>query len=168
MLAALALAALIGYLERGDVPASRPPESQREPPTGAAEPGRDTGGRRGGGAPSVDEDGATGASVATAFARHARGAEVEGEGTVAKILPDDLRGSRHQRFLLRVEPGPTVLVAHNVDLARRVAPLRVGDVLSFRGEYVWNARGGIIHWTHRDPDGRHRGGWLRRGDETFQ
>lgn len=162
MLAALALAGLIGYLERGDSPAPRQRESSRTPRAGSPEP------RRGTAAPSVDDGGATGASVATAFARHARRVDVEGVGTVAKVLPDDLHGSRHQRFLMRVDSGPTVLVAHNVDLARRVEPLRVGDVLSFRGEYVWNARGGIVHWTHHDPDGRHRAGWLRRGGETFQ
>ncbi len=107
-------------------------------------------------------------SVAAAFRSHARAAVVEGTGHVAKLLADDRHGSRHQRFLLRVDGGPTVLVAHNIDLAERVAPLQAGDEVRFRGEYVWNAKGGILHWTHADPDRRHEGGWIEVGGRRFQ
>lgn len=107
-------------------------------------------------------------SVAAAFRSHARAAVVEGSGRVAKLLADDRRGSRHQRFLLRVDGGPTLLVAHNIDLAERVAPLQAGDAVRFRGEYVWNAKGGILHWTHADPDGRHEAGWIEAGGRRFQ
>ena len=31
-----------------------------------------------------------------------------------------------------------------------------------------NARGGVVHWTHRDPSGNHPAGWLKRNGETFQ
>ena len=107
-------------------------------------------------------------SVAAAFRSHARAAVVEGSGRVAKLLADDRQGSRHQRFLLRVDGGPTVLVAHNIDLAARVAPLQAGDAVRFRGEYVWNAKGGVLHWTHRDPDGRREGGWLEVDGRRFR
>ncbi|HET9767569.1 MAG TPA: DUF3465 domain-containing protein [Thermoanaerobaculia bacterium] len=107
-------------------------------------------------------------SVAAAFRSHARAAVVEGSGHVAKLLADDRQGSRHQRFLLRVDGGPTVLVAHNIDVAERVAPLQAGDAVRFRGEYVWNAKGGILHWTHADPDGRHEAGWIEAGGRRFQ
>ena len=73
---------------------------------------------------------------------------------MAKLLADDRQGSRHQRFLLRVDGGPTILVAHNIDLAPRVTSLHEGDAIAFSGEYEWNARGGVVHWTHRDPSGR--------------
>ena len=106
--------------------------------------------------------------VAAAFRSHARAALVEGSGRVAKLLPDDVQGSRHQRFLLRVDGGPTILVAHNVDLAERVTPLHAGDVVRFRGEYVWNAKGGILHWTHADPEGRREGGWIESGGRRFR
>jgi hypothetical protein len=96
------------------------------------------------------------------------GAEVEDSGTVTKILGDDSLGDRHQRFILRLASGQTVLVAHNIDLAPRVEPLQVGDTVAFRGEFEWNEKGGVIHWTHRDPQGRHAGGWLKHDGRTFE
>jgi hypothetical protein len=63
---------------------------------------------------------------------------------------------------VRVAGGGTVLIAHNLELAPRVAPLTVGDELEFSGEYVWNEKGGVVHWTHPDPRGQHRAGWIRR------
>ena len=107
-------------------------------------------------------------SVDRAFEGRRSDVPVEGRGTVVRILPDDLSGSRHQRFILRLDSGTTVLIAHAIDVAGRVSPLEVGDALSFRGEYVWNPRGGIVHWTHHDPAGRHAPGWIRRGDRVFE
>lgn len=78
-----------------------------------------------------------------------------------RLLRDDREGSRHQRCLVDVGGGRTVLVAHNIDLAPRVAPLRVGDRVEFAGEFEWNDNGGMVHWTHADPRGRHRAGWVR-------
>lgn len=94
--------------------------------------------------------------------------EVTGRGTVIRLLRDDTDGDRHQRILLRLPDGGTLLVAHNIDLAPRVAPLAIGDTLDFHGEYVWNDKGGVVHWTHRDPAGRHEAGWLRHDGRMFQ
>lgn len=94
--------------------------------------------------------------------------QVEGEGVVVKVLPDDREGSRHQKFILRLSSGQTVLVAHNIDLAPRISGLSAGDTLGFFGEYEWNAKGGVIHWTHRDPGGSHVAGWLTHGGQTYQ
>jgi len=96
------------------------------------------------------------------------GGQVSGSGTVTRILSDDDRGDRHQRFIIRLPSGQTLLVAHNIDLAPRVAPLAVGDVVEFSGEYASNDKGGVVHWTHHDPAGRHPGGWLKRGARTFE
>jgi len=93
---------------------------------------------------------------------------VEGKGTVVKILKDDNNGSRHQRFILRLDSGQTVLVAHNIDLAPRVEMLNEDDTIIFKGEYVSNDKGGVIHWTHRDPQGRHEDGWLKRNGKIYQ
>ena len=95
-------------------------------------------------------------------------APVYGQGEVVKILPDDDKGVRHQRFLLRVAPGLTVLVAHNSDLAPRIDGLAAGDRLSFCGEYIWNDKGGVLHWTHHDPAARRPGGWLRFNGKLYR
>ena len=94
--------------------------------------------------------------------------QVRGAGEVIKVLADDNDGSRHQRFILKLESGLTLLVAHNIDLAPRIPSLRAGDAVEFFGEYEWNPRGGVIHWTHHDPQGRHVAGWLKHRGNTYQ
>jgi hypothetical protein len=94
--------------------------------------------------------------------------QVQGEGVVTKILPDDNKGSRHQRFILRLSGGQTLLIAHNIDLAPRISGLSGGDKVAFYGEYEWNAKGGVLHWTHRDPKGRHIDGWLKHDGKIYQ
>ena len=114
--------------------------------------------------PHVEGDGV----LAAAFANQTSNIQVEAEGTVAKVLPDDNDGSRHQRFIVRLQSGKTVLIAHNIDLAPRVSSLSEGDNVRFRGEYEWNAKGGVVHWTHHDPNGRHQDGWIEHNGRVFQ
>ena len=106
--------------------------------------------------------------VGRAFKNRTSDVQVEGAGLVTRILPDDLAGSRHQRFIVRLASGQTVLIAHNIDLAPRVEGLQKGDSVRFYGEYVWNAQGGKVHWTHRDPEGKHVAGWLKHNGRTYQ
>jgi len=106
-------------------------------------------------------------AVLTAYAARRSGTWLETAGRVTRLLSDDNDGARHQRFILDVGAGHTVLVAHNIDLAERV-PASVGDSLTLRGRYEWNARGGVIHWTHHDPQARELGGWIRAGDVLYQ
>ncbi|EDL52420.1 MULTISPECIES: DUF3465 domain-containing protein [Vibrio] len=94
--------------------------------------------------------------------------QVKGEGTVSRVLSDDNKGSRHQRFILRLDSRQTLLVAHNIDLAPRIPDLKVGDRVQFYGEYEWNNKGGVIHWTHHDPRNRHEHGWLKHQGEVYQ
>lgn len=108
-----------------------------------------------------------GGTVAEAFRTHRSNVEVETGGRVLRVLPDDQEGSRHQRFIVRMAGGISVLVAHNVDLAPRV-PVTPGDSVELRGEYEWNDRGGVIHWTHHDPDGRREGGWIRHASRLYR
>ena len=106
--------------------------------------------------------------LSDAIENHASNIQVEGQGTVATILPDDTTGKRHQRFMVRLKSGQTILIAHNIDLAPRVSSLSEGDVVTFSGVYEWNPKGGVVHWTHRDPAGRHRAGWIKHQGEVFQ
>ena len=103
-----------------------------------------------------------------AFENQRSNLQVEGKGKVIKILPDDLDGNRHQRFIVRLSSGQTLLIAHNIDLAPRINSLREGDPIMFYGEYEWSSQGGIIHWTHHDPTGRHIGGWLKHNGKIYQ
>jgi hypothetical protein len=107
-------------------------------------------------------------SVEQAWQNEQSDTQVEGSGSVIKLLPDDNDGSRHQRFILKLASGQTVLVAHNIDLAPRIPSLAAGDRVDFCGEYEWNSKGGVIHWTHHDPGGRHPGGWLKHRGKTYQ
>ena len=106
--------------------------------------------------------------IGRAFKNRTSNVQVEGEGVVTRLLADDLAGSRHQRFVVRLASGQTVHIAHNIDIAPRVAGLQQGDSVRFYGEYVWNAQGGMVHWTHHDPEGRHVAGWLKHNGRTYQ
>ncbi|HEX9998540.1 MAG TPA: DUF3465 domain-containing protein [Abditibacterium sp.] len=106
--------------------------------------------------------------IGRAFKNKTSDVQVEGEGMVTRILADDLDGSRHQRFVVRLASGQTVLIVHNIDIAPRVVRLRKDDHIGFYGEYVWNEKGGIIHWTHHDPQGQHTAGWIKHEGQTYQ
>ena len=103
-----------------------------------------------------------------AFESHRSNVQVRGGGSVTKVLADDKEGSRHQRFIVRLASGHTVLIAHNIDLAGRVSSLQPGDPVEFFGEYEWNERGGVVHWTHRDPQHSHVDGWIKHNGHTYQ
>jgi hypothetical protein len=107
-------------------------------------------------------------ALARAFERRARNLQVEGQGIVQTVLSEDNDGSRHQRFVVALASGQTLLIAHNIDLAPRVVGLREGDVVSFSGEYEWNPEGGVLHWTHRDPGKRHAAGWIKHNGKVYQ
>ena len=96
------------------------------------------------------------------------GAQMGGEGVVVRVLADDNDGSRHQRFILRLASGQTLLIAHNIDIANRIEALSSGDRVEFYGQYESNPEGGVIHWTHHDPDGNHVAGWLKHNGIVYQ
>jgi hypothetical protein len=109
----------------------------------------------------------TGGTVEYLSERNLSGVMVGAAGHVTRILPDDNEGSRHQRFILKLASGHTVLISHNIDLAPRV-PLSKGDHVAVFGQYEWNERGGVLHWTHHDPAGRHEEGWIEHDGRRYQ
>jgi hypothetical protein len=94
--------------------------------------------------------------------------QLEITGKVITLLSDDNKGRRHQRFIIELESGLTILVAHNIDLAPKIDSLVVGDTVSLYGEYEWNDKGGVMHWTHHDPANNHPNGWIKHQGKTYQ
>jgi hypothetical protein len=107
------------------------------------------------------------AGLKQAFANKQSHLWLQGSGEVKKLLADDTKGARHQRFLVTISPEQTLLFAHNIDLAPRVADLNPGDQIQFKGEYIYNPKGGIMHWTHHDPQGR-QGGWIKANGKIYE
>ncbi len=110
----------------------------------------------------------SGITVQDAFRTQQSDLQIQGKGVVKKVLPDDRKGLQHQKFILQVDSGQTVLVAHNIDVADRLPGIKKGDSVEFYGEYEWTAQGGVIHWTHHDRSGRHLDGWLKYNGKTYQ
>lgn len=106
--------------------------------------------------------------IMQAYKQQISNIQVQSKGEVKAILADDNDGSRHQKMILKLENGLTVLVAHNIDLAPRVEGLRKGEIVEFYGEYEYSPKGGVIHWTHHDPQGKHVDGWLKYQGKSYQ
>jgi hypothetical protein len=117
---------------------------------------------------SANVTGATDSVLADAYAHRKSNIQVSGEGIVTRLLPDDNKGSRHQKFIIALASGQTLLVAHNIDTSSRIGSLGLGDRVQFSGVYEWNDKGGVIHWTHRDRAGFHAAGWLKHRGQTYQ
>ena len=150
------LCAVVVYLRSR--PSVTAPSADRSAPAAQAPPAAP--------APAIERDGNS--AIARAFSQRDSDVPVSGSGTVSRVLADDNDGSRHQRILVRLPAGQTVLLVHNIDIAPRVSAVRVGDEIQFEGEYVWNERGGLVHWTHHDPAGRHKTGSITYAGRTYR
>jgi hypothetical protein len=93
---------------------------------------------------------------------------VTADGTVVRLLSDQPGTSgTHERFIVQLSSGGiTVLVDHNVSIGVRV-PVADGDRVVVHGEYVWNAEGGLIHFTHHDPQGIHEAGYIKDNGQIY-
>ncbi len=118
--------------------------------------------------PAPSEGAPTGEqAVLDAFRNQRSDLVVEVTGAVTRVLPDDAEGDRHQKFLVKLPGGQTLLVAHNIDVAPRV-PVKEKDTVSLRGEYEWSEQGGTVHWTHKSSRGTHQDGWIKLGGKFYQ
>ncbi len=105
--------------------------------------------------------------VQQAQANHAIKQMVTITTRVKRMLPEDRKGRAHEKFLLGLQDGSTVLVAHSIDSAPYV-PVQPGDIVTIHGEYIWNAKGGLIHWTHHTDSPRHEGCWIDFNGQRYQ
>ncbi|BHH81964.1 DUF3465 domain-containing protein [Desulforhopalus sp. 52FAK] len=107
-------------------------------------------------------------AIEQAYNNKKESVQVMGRGVVVKILPDDLHGAKHQKFIIKISKDLTILIAHNIDLAPRINSLKKGDEVIFNGEYEYNNKGGVVHWTHHDPRKKHPEGWLKHKGKTYK
>jgi hypothetical protein len=115
----------------------------------------------------ISSDNLGAASIEELYANRQSGVMVEFEGMVIKVLSDDNDGSRHQRFIVKISDRHTVLIAHNIDVAPRV-PIQANRNIVIYGQYEWNEKGGVVHWTHADSYGTHEGGWIEFQGRVYQ
>ncbi|MBO1279785.1 DUF3465 domain-containing protein [Acinetobacter nosocomialis] len=107
-------------------------------------------------------------TIKAAYDRRQSNVQVQGSGRVKAILREDNDGTKHQKFILVLKNGLSILVAHNIDLAPKIDDLHKGDIVEFNGEYEYNEKGGVLHWTHHDPQNRHENGWLKHNGHIYQ
>jgi hypothetical protein len=98
--------------------------------------------------------------------------EVTASGTIARVLGTRSgRYAPHDGFLLHLRGpegrGLTIRVEDNVTMTGQIALVAGADAI-VRGEYVYDPRGGIVHWTHRDPRGHHAAGYVQTGGKLYQ
>ncbi|HEV3096973.1 MAG TPA: DUF3465 domain-containing protein [Candidatus Dormibacteraeota bacterium] len=108
------------------------------------------------------------AAIAADFRNHQSNVEVTADGTVIRLLPDRTSSTgTHEQFIIKLNSqNVTVEVEHNISIGARV-PVAQGDHVVVHGEYVWNSKGGLIHFTHHDPQGTHEGGYIEDNGTTY-
>jgi len=96
-----------------------------------------------------------------AFEQGRTGVWVSGHGTVKQLVGDEtVAGERHQRIVVDVGEVFDLIVRHSVEASERV-PVVQGDTIAFQGRYEFNGRGGVLGFTHHDPEEPGGGGWVR-------
>jgi hypothetical protein len=109
------------------------------------------------------------AQACTAYAASAQRQEVIVKGTVADLLGTAQGPSgEHEGFLLKLTQQCDLLlrVEVNTDITGPI-PLHAGETAIVKGEYETDPTGGVIHWTHHDPQGRHVGGYIVAAGKTY-
>jgi hypothetical protein len=110
------------------------------------------------------------AFVCQSFSSQASKQEVLAEGRIAYVLGTSNGPSgEHEGFLLKLSGDCDLLVRveTNVDITGPV-PLRAGETVTVKGEYEFEPTGGVVHWTHHDPAGRHIGGYVLAAGKLYQ
>jgi len=116
-------------------------------------------------APSMAADDA---AIAADFQNQRSQVEVTADGIVVGTFPDRSSSTgRHEQFIIRLtSQNLTVEVEHNISIGKRV-PVKEGDRVVVHGEYIWNGQGGLIHFTHHDPQGTHQNGYIVDNGTTY-
>lgn len=81
---------------------------------------------------------------------------------IVKNLPEDKFGIRHQKWLVQSPSGQVLLFVHNLELCPPLT-LQKNDLIHLAGEFKWTDKGGLIHWTHYDPQKKRQTGYIEYG-----
>ncbi len=117
-------------------------------------------------------------AVCDAYAAGRSHVEVVADGIVTRTLgvapgrpSTTLRAgsSPHEGFLMRLSSACSLIVRveANTDFTGSF-PLAPGQRVNVKGEYEYYPMGGVVHWTHRDPRGRHEGGFIQTGGGLYE
>jgi hypothetical protein len=108
-------------------------------------------------------------AVCRAFHAGTSAFEVVADGRVVSLLGTNAGPSgAHEGFLLHLGSGCdlTLRVETNVGFTGPI-PLHVGENVVVKGEYEYEALGGVIHWTHRETHGRHPSGYVEAAGRYY-
>jgi hypothetical protein len=78
---------------------------------------------------------------------------------VVQLLPDDLQGNQHQKWVVQLANGSRVTCVFNISLSQKI-PLQVGSIVSMGGQLVVDHGTDILHWLHQDPNGQRPIGYV--------
>ncbi len=97
-----------------------------------------------------------------------RGADYVQAGNleVIQILPDDVTGLPHQKWIARTSAGESITIVYNSNMGTRV-PIKVGDRFAVGGKLLWLGHSGLIHWTHDDPRKTRPDGYIFLGGVVY-
>jgi hypothetical protein len=120
----------------------------------------------GAGKPEQPDDG----RICSLYAQGASHVEVLAEGTVVALMGTSSgRSGDHEGFLLKLNKQCDLLLRIEVNTSiTGPVPLRPGESVEIKGEYDTDSTGGVIHWTHHDPEGRHVNGYLIAAGKTYR
>jgi hypothetical protein len=110
------------------------------------------------------------AQVCSLYASGSSGVEVIAQGTVLGILGmHNGPSGEHEGFFLKLNQECDLMlrVETNVDITGPV-PIQNGETVTVKGQFEDDAEGGVIHWTHHDPRGRHVSGYVEANGKLYQ
>ncbi|HIP75819.1 MAG TPA: DUF3465 domain-containing protein [Psychromonas hadalis] len=98
-----------------------------------------------------------------------RGGEmVSSLGRIIKLLEDQTSPYLAQLILIRLNSGQKLIIKHNLKASTKIADLKVGEMIKFKGVYRWNSRGGMVVSTFENKQHPKRSGWVKFADKTYQ
>lgn len=109
------------------------------------------------------------ALLCSAYRAAASHVEVLADGYVVQGLGTQHGPSgEHEGFLLRLRSGCALVVRVETNIAfTGPIPLHDGEYVTVKGEYEYDAGGGVLHWTHRAFRSHHASGYVEAAGRLY-